>query len=92
MAFDRFSLSGRVVAVITGSGSGLGRATACLFAERGADIVLAGRRPAPLQAAAEEVRAMGRRALAVPTDVTDPEQCGGLVNAACRSSAGLTPS
>jgi NAD(P)-dependent dehydrogenase (short-subunit alcohol dehydrogenase family) len=81
VANDRFSVSGRV-AVVTGSGSGLGQATARLFAERGADVVLAGRRPEPLGETAEDIAAIGRRALVVPTDVTDPEQCRSLVAAA----------
>ena len=78
MADDRFSLAGRV-AIITGSGTGIGRATAHLLAEYGADIALAGRRPEPLEAAAVAIRALGRRALVVPTDVTDEAQCEHLV-------------
>ena len=43
---------------------------ALVLAEHGADVVLAGRRPDPLESTAKEVQAMGRRALAVSTDVT----------------------
>jgi len=75
---DRFSLEGRV-AIITGGGTGIGRGTALVLAEHGADVVLAARRVEPLAATAAEVEALGRRALAVPTDVTSPEQCQGLV-------------
>ena len=66
---DLFALDGQV-AVITGGGTGIGRAMALGLAEAGADVVLAGRRTGPLEAVATEVRARGRRALAVPTDVT----------------------
>jgi NAD(P)-dependent dehydrogenase (short-subunit alcohol dehydrogenase family) len=76
---DRFSLDGRV-AVITGGGTGIGRGTALVLAEHGADIVLAARRREPLEATAKEIRALGRRALAVPTDVSDPDQCRRLVD------------
>jgi len=76
---DRFSLEGRV-AVITGGGTGIGRGTALVLAARGADVVLAGRRPEPLAATAAEVESLGRRALAVPTDVTEPDQCRALVD------------
>ncbi|WP_436790880.1 SDR family NAD(P)-dependent oxidoreductase [Yinghuangia sp. YIM S10712] len=78
---DRFSLDGQV-AIITGGGTGIGRGTALVLARRGADVVLAGRRREPLEATAKEVQALGRRALAVPTDVTDPAQCQELVDAA----------
>jgi NAD(P)-dependent dehydrogenase (short-subunit alcohol dehydrogenase family) len=76
---DRFSLDGRV-AIITGGGTGIGRGAALVLAERGADIVLAARRPEPLESTTKEVQALGRRALAVPTDVTSPEQCERLVD------------
>lgn len=76
---DRFSMEGRV-AVITGGGTGIGRASALVLAERGADIVLAGRRMEPLESTAGEIKALGRRAVAVSTDVTDPEQCRALVD------------
>jgi NAD(P)-dependent dehydrogenase (short-subunit alcohol dehydrogenase family) len=78
---DRFRLEGRL-AVITGGGTGIGRGTALVLAEYGADVVLAGRRPDPLESTAKEVQALGRRVLAVPTDVTSPEACQALVDAA----------
>jgi NAD(P)-dependent dehydrogenase (short-subunit alcohol dehydrogenase family) len=67
------------VAIVTGSGTGLGRATACVLAEHGADVVLAARRKELLDATAETIRGMGRRALVVPTDVSDDQQCERLV-------------
>ena len=57
------------VAIITGGGRGIGHATALAFATAGADIVLAARTIGEISAVAEEVRALGRRALAIPTDV-----------------------
>ncbi len=77
---DRFSLEGRV-AVITGGGTGIGRGSAMVLAEHGADVVLAGRRSDPLEATAKEAEALGRRALAVSTDVTTAGACQGLVDA-----------
>jgi NAD(P)-dependent dehydrogenase (short-subunit alcohol dehydrogenase family) len=78
MANDRFSLEGRV-AIVTGSGTGIGRATARVLAEYGADLVLAARREELLQRTAGEVDALGRKALVVQTDVTDDAQCERLV-------------
>src|SRR5918997_1346107 len=66
----RRRLGGSVV-VITGASRGIGRATARLFAERGASVVLAARREDALLEVAAECEARGGRALAVPTDVAD---------------------
>ncbi len=66
----RTSAEGMVV-VITGASRGIGRATARLFAERGAWVVLAARSEEALLGAAAECEALGGRALAVPTDVAE---------------------
>ena len=80
MVDEMFSLEGRV-AIVTGSGTGIGRATAQVLAEHGADVVLAARRAELLEQTAARIRDVGRRALVVPTDVTDPEGCERLVGA-----------
>ena len=72
------------VAVITGASEGIGRELALQLADRGAWLVLAARDAAKLHAVAEECRARGGRALAVPTDVGDREQCIRLVDRAVR--------
>lgn len=61
------------IALVTGAGSGIGKASALALARNGWSVVLAGRRPEPLEAVAAEIAEMGRRALAAPTDVGDPE-------------------
>ena len=68
---DRLSLDGKVV-IVTGGGTGLGRAMVMDLARAGADLVLASRRTAPIEETASKVRDLGRKALAIPTDVTDP--------------------
>ncbi|KSZ60728.1 short-chain dehydrogenase [Rhodococcus pyridinivorans KG-16] len=78
---DLFRLD-RSVAVVTGAGSGLGAGFARALAEAGADVVIAARRRENLEAVAPTVEATGRRCLVVPTDVTDPEQCTALAEAA----------
>ncbi|RZJ98206.1 MAG: SDR family oxidoreductase, partial [Novosphingobium sp.] len=78
---EGFDLSGRV-AVVTGGGTGIGGATARLLAERGADVVLAGRRIEKLEVMAEAIRAdTGRRVLSVATDVRKPDACKALIEA-----------
>ena len=74
---ETLSLDDKVV-VITGGGTGLGREMARHLARAGADIVVAGRRPGPIEEAAAEVRGMDRRVLAIPTDVTDSQQVNAL--------------
>jgi NAD(P)-dependent dehydrogenase (short-subunit alcohol dehydrogenase family) len=78
VADEMFSLAGRV-AIVTGSGTGIGRASSRVLAEHGADLVLAGRRAELLEQTAATIRDLGRRALVVPTDVTDADACERLV-------------
>ena len=70
------------VAVITGGGSGLGRAIALAYAREGADLVLAARNRENLQETARLVTDLGRLALAVPTDVSREEEVAAMVSAA----------
>jgi short-subunit dehydrogenase len=62
-----------VTVVVTGGSSGMGFATALAFARRGANLVLAARRQAPLECAARECEALDGRALAIPTDAADAD-------------------
>ncbi len=78
---DLFRLDDRV-AIVTGASSGLGVAFAQGLAEAGADVVLGARRVDRLEETAALVRATGRRAVTVATDVSDPESCQALVDAA----------
>src|ERR1044072_3783081 len=70
------------VAIITGGGGGIGRAIALALAGADADIVIADIVPERCEAVAAEVRALGRRALPVPTDVMDTDQIRTMVDKA----------
>ncbi len=59
------------VAIVTGGGRGIGKAIAIKLAEQGADVVVAGTTPEPLNAVVAEIEALGRRAVAVQTDVSN---------------------
>jgi len=66
------------VAVVTGGGSGIGRAVALALAGEGYSVVVAGRRKEPLEATAAEGSKLGARMLSVPTDVADPKSVKAL--------------
>jgi NAD(P)-dependent dehydrogenase (short-subunit alcohol dehydrogenase family) len=66
------------VALVTGAGSGIGRAVALALLEDNFSLVLAGRRAEPLQAVVEQAQAAGGEALAVPTDVRDEQSVAHL--------------
>ena len=75
---DRFRLDGKV-AVITGAGRGIGQAITLAFAEQGADVVVSARTESEIEATAERAQKFGRRAIALPCDVTDGAQLEALV-------------
>jgi NAD(P)-dependent dehydrogenase (short-subunit alcohol dehydrogenase family) len=81
---DRYRLDGDV-AVVTGASSGLGVAFADALAEAGADLVLAARREERLEETRARVEEAGRRAIVVPTDVSDPDDCRALADAAAEA-------
>jgi NAD(P)-dependent dehydrogenase (short-subunit alcohol dehydrogenase family) len=74
-------MSGRI-AVVTGAGSGIGRAVSIALARRGYGVVLAGRKVDTLRETARLVDAAGGRSLIVPTDVTDPQAVSDLFDQA----------
>ena len=74
---DRFRLDGRR-ALVTGGSRGLGREMALALAEAGADIVVAARGSADLDATADDIRVLGRQAWTLAGDLGDPDACRAL--------------
>lgn len=68
-----FNLTGQI-ALVTGGSQGIGRASALALADRGAEVAVLARTLDKCEAVAEEIRAKGRRALAVPGDLAKPEE------------------
>src|SRR5919201_974391 len=81
MGADSFSLTGKA-ALVTGASRGIGRAIALAYADAGADVALLARSETELEALADEIRGMGRAAVALPCDVTKPEQISAAVDRA----------
>ena len=77
------------MAVVTGGSKGIGRAIALEFARAGADVAVAARSADDLERTAKEIEAAGPRALAVPTDVSDPDALQALVDTAAGTLGGI---
>ncbi|GAA4880410.1 glucose 1-dehydrogenase [Kitasatospora terrestris] len=75
--------------LVTGAGSGLGRGIALAFAAEGAAVAVAGRSAEPLAGTVALIEAAGGRALALPTDITDPAQAERLVTDTVRAFGSL---
>ena len=84
MILDKFSLAGQV-GIVTGGGQGLGKVFCQAFAEVGADIVVAELNPRTGEQTAEELRAMGRSALFVQTDVSRRQSVEEMTQAALKT-------
>jgi 7-alpha-hydroxysteroid dehydrogenase len=80
MILDLFKVPDKV-AIVTGAGRGIGAGVSVALAEVGAHVVCAARTPDDIEATAARVRELGRRSLAVPTDVMDRPQLEALVEA-----------
>lgn len=76
------------VALITGAGTGIGQATAMLFAEEGADIVAANLELPEAEETVEAIRKTGRRAIAIGADISKPDEIQAMVDRAINEFGG----
>jgi NAD(P)-dependent dehydrogenase (short-subunit alcohol dehydrogenase family) len=70
--------TGRKVAIVTGAGSGIGRAVSVALLNEGYAVAMAGRRREPLEATAQQGKASGSPSLVIPADVSDPSAVAAL--------------
>lgn len=82
------ALSGKV-ALVTGAGRGIGKAIALALAKAGADVCVTARTESQINETAEEIRQMGRRALAVPADATNAAAVASVVEKTVAELGGL---
>ncbi|SVC76263.1 uncharacterized protein METZ01_LOCUS329117, partial [marine metagenome] len=78
---EKFLLTNKI-AVVTGSGRGIGRSIALSYAEAGANVVVAARRTEEINAVAAEIHEKGRKAIAVKTDFLEVSEIEDLADAA----------
>src|SRR4026208_2614303 len=83
MINDRFRVDDQG-AIVTGAGRGIGPPPAMALAEAGGDLVLSARTKEQLEAVAEQIEAVGRKAIVVPADLSDLDQVAGLADIAAR--------
>ena len=77
------------VALITGAGRGMGKAEALLFAREGADIAVNDIDPDTAKQTAEEVKKIGRRAIAIQTDVAEPSEVDTMIERVINELGGI---
>ncbi len=88
MSLPDLSLSGKV-ALVTGGGRGIGKAIALTFAEAGADVAVASRTQEEIEQVAKEIRALGRKSLAVRADVSRKEEIEDMVKKVADEFGGI---